>query len=237
MQAIKDEILLRLTGDVLDVELSDSSLVKIINSSLREIQRYIDTFKLITIPYDKCIDMRPYKANAVVKVYRTEAFMSDQSTNSDVGFVTDPLYASQWQLMSTVGNLNNITDFTYRLSSWSTLQQIRNTMSTDLSHMYDKSDEKLYINISQSIPSSVTIMYIPRFDDVSQITSDFWIDMLIKLAVANAKVIVGRIRTKFKQNNALWTLDGDTLLQEGNTELTAIREELKASTQLCYPYD
>ena len=61
--------------------------------------------------------------------------------------------------------------------------------------------------------------------------------MLIRLAVATTKVTVGRVRTKFKQSNALWTMDGDTLLQEGNAELAALREELKASTQLCYPYD
>ena len=47
MQAIKDEIVLKLTGDVLDLELSDASLVKIINSSLREIQRYIKLLILL----------------------------------------------------------------------------------------------------------------------------------------------------------------------------------------------
>ena len=236
MQAIKDEIILKLTGDVLDLELSDASLVKIINSSLRELQRYIDTFALITVPYKECIDMKPYKVNAVVKVFRGEGYMGD-TASSEAGMVVDPLYASQWQIMSTVGNLNNMTDFTYRLASWSTLQQIRNTMSTDLSHIYDKHGEKLYINISQNIPNEITIMYIPRFDDVSQITSDYWIDALIRLSVATAKITVGRVRSKFKQSNALWVLDGDTLLQEGNSELTALREELKASSQLCYVYD
>lgn len=236
MQAIKDEIVLKLTGDVLDLELSDASLVKIINSSLREMQRYIDTFTLVTVPFEKCIDMKPYKANAVVKVYRSEAILGD-TTAGDDSYTVDPLYASQWQLLSTIGNLNNMTDFTYRLASWSSIQQIRNTMSTDLAHIYDKSGEKLYINISQNIPKEVTIMYIPRYDDVSQITSDFWIDVLIRMSVATAKVTVGRVRTKFKQSNALWTMDGDTLLQEGNAELAALREELKASTQLCYPYD
>ena len=80
-------------------------------------------------------------------------------------------------------------------------------------------------------------MYIPRFDDVSQITSDFWIDNLVRLAVANSKIAVGRVRSKFKQSNALWSLDGDTLLQEGTTELTALREKLEASSQLVYGID
>ena len=236
MQAIKDEITLKLTGDVLDLELSDASLVKIINSSLREVQRYIDTFALITVPYSKCIDMKPYKVNAVTKVYRTIGYLGENGNDNDA-MTVDPLYASQWQLLNSLGNIHNTTEFTYRLASWSSMQQIRNTMSTDLSFMYDKAGEKLYINISQDTPKEVTIMYIPRFDDVSQITSDFWIDVLIRMAVATAKITVGRVRTKFKQSNALWTMDGDTLLQEGSTELATLREELKASTQVCYPYD
>lgn len=235
MQAIKDEIILKLTGDIVSFELSDSSLTKIINSSFREIQRYIDTFSLITIPYSQCIDMKPYKVNSVIRVLRAEGFSLDVDTEH--GAVMDPMYASQWQLISGTGNIGGLSDYVSRVSAWNTLLQIRNTTSTDCSHIYDKHDEKLYINVSSNLPDRITIMYVPRFDDVSQITSDFWIDMLIRLAVANTKVTVGRVRSKFKQSNALWTLDGDELINEGNTELTALREELKSSTQLTYGYD
>lgn len=235
MQAIKDEIILKLTGDVVSFELSDSSLTKIIDSSLREIQRYIDTFALITIPYTQCIDMKEYKANSVVKVMRAEGFSTE--IDAEQGAVLDPMYASQWQLMSGMGNINGMSDYVSRVSAWNTLLQIRNTTSTDLAHIYDKHSEKLYINVSSNLPDKITIMYIPRFDDISQITSDFWIDVLIRLAVATTKVTVGRVRSKFKQSNALWTLDGDELITEGNTELAAIREELKSSTQLVYGID
>jgi hypothetical protein len=57
------------------------------------------------------------------------------------------------------------------------------------------------------------------------------------MAVAQTKIAVGRVRSKFKQSNALWVLDGDTLLQEGTTELAALRQELKDSTQLVYGID
>jgi ribosomal protein L10 len=57
------------------------------------------------------------------------------------------------------------------------------------------------------------------------------------MAVAQTKVAVGRVRSKFKQSNALWVLDGDSLLEEGKTELTNLRQELKDSTQLVYGID
>ena len=147
------------------------------------------------------------------------------------------MYASQWQMLYGIGKINRMQDNAYNYASWNTLLQIRNTTSTDLAFRYDKLSELLYINISSNYPDKVTIEYIPRFDDVSQITSDFWIDVLIRLAVALTKITVGRVRSKFKQSNALWVLDGDTLIEEGNAELTALREELKANTQLCYPID
>ena len=237
MQAVKDEILLKLTGDVLDMELSDASLTKIINSSLREIQRYIDTVVLETIPYSKCIDMSQckHKVSSVIGVRRSEGYMVDSEETTSA--VMDPMYASQWQILSGLGNVTNLTDYAYNYASWNTILQIKNTTSTDLAFHYDKMSNKLYINVASNLPKNVTVIYVPRFDDVSQITSDFWIDVLIRHAVAQTKVVVGRVRTKFKQSNALWVLDGDTLLQEGTTELTALREELRSSTQLVYGID
>ena len=235
MQAVKDEILLKLTGDVVSMELSDATLTKIINSSLREIQRYIDTFNVVTVPYTKCIDLSDYKISSVVGVRRAEGYMSDN--DSKTGAISDPLYASQWMLLSGLGNVGQINNFASNVAAWNTMLQVQNTMSTDLAFYYVKSDNKLYINVSSNYPAKVTVIYIPRLDDVDDIVSDYWIDMLIRLSVATAKVTVGRVRTKFKQSNALWTLDGDQILEEGSAELTAIRQELKDSTQLCYGVD
>lgn len=235
MQAIKDEVLLKLTGEVVSMELSDATLTKIINSALREVQRYIDTFSMITIPYSSCIDMSEYKVSAVIGVRRSEGYMGNSNTES--GEVMDPLYASQWMLLSGIGNVGYIKDYASNLAAWNSLLQIRNTASTDLSHYFDKSQNKLYINVSSGLPKLVTVLYIPRFDDVSEITSDYWQDILVRMSVAIAKITVGRVRTKFKQSNALWTLDGDLILEEGNSELINLRQELKDSTQLCYGVD
>lgn len=236
MQAIKDEILLKLTGDVLNIELSDTSLTKIINSSLREIQRYIDTVATVTIPYQKCIDLSNYKISSIIGVRRSEGYIGE--TVDDNQYATmDPMYASQWQILNGLGNIDRLSSYAYNYASWNTILQIRNTTSTDLAHYYDKPSNKLYINVSSNLPKTITLLYVPRFDDVSEITSDFWIDVLIRMAVAQSKIIVGRVRSKFKQSNALWTLDGDTLLQEGTTELTTLREELRSSTQLVYGID
>ena len=236
MQAVQDEIRLQLTGCVLNLELSDESLTKIVNMSLREIQRYIDTVAIITIPYEKCIDLSSYSISAVIGIRRAQGEIATSNSNPSIT-VADPLYMSKWQILSRNGNISNIADYALNFASWSTIQQIENTTSTDLAFYYDKLNQKLYVNINSNFPTSITVLYVPRFDDVSQITSDFWTDMLIRLAVANSKCVVGRVRTKFKQSNALWTMDGDSLIAEGTEELKQLRQELKDSTQLVYGID
>lgn len=229
-----DEIKLKLSGDVLDLDIDDSTISKVINASLREIQRYIDTTKLITIPYEPCIDMKKYNVNAVAHVYRQDGYGVSDSAAQNGNY--DPMYMGMWQMMSGNGNLYNINDWTYNYAAWNTALQIRNTLSTDMAFRYDGVQQKLYVNSGFDHPENITVEYIPRINDVSEITSDFWIDMLINLAVAQSKVVIGRIRSRYTQTNALWAQDTG-ILQEGLDELSALREQMKAQTMLQYSID
>lgn len=241
-QSYIDEIKFRLTGNILETELDDRALNQIINISMREIQRYICSTKILTIPFSRCIDLskvkdeeqNPIKINSISRIYRADGYVGD---SADSAGMVDPMYAAQWQLLGGTSNMENFQDYMYNYGAWNTLMQIRNTTSTDLAYRYDKSSNKLYINVASNLPARVTIEYVPRYDDVSEIVSDYWIDMLVRLAVANAKVIVGRIRTRYSQSNALWTQDGETLLSEGNNELSELRNYLQTNTQLIYGID
>ena len=59
LQDYIDEIKLELTGGILELELSDEMIGKIVNKAFREVQRYIDTPEYITIPYVPCILLSP----------------------------------------------------------------------------------------------------------------------------------------------------------------------------------
>lgn len=239
----REEIKLKLTGDMLESELDDNTINRIIKSALRELQRYITSTRLVTIPFKPCIDLsneedtnnEKLNVNSVVMIYRTEDLSGTNSITS--GSISDPMQVAQWQLISGMGNLTNFQDAVYNYSAWTTLEQIRNTISTDLSFRFDKHTNKLYINVSSGTPKSITVEYIPIIQDVEEITSDYWVDMLMRLSIALTKVTIGRIRTRYTQSNALWQQDGDTILSEGREELTNIREMLLANSELCYPID
>jgi hypothetical protein len=83
----------------------------------------------------------------------------------------------------------------------------------------------------------ITIEYVPRYDNVEEITSDFWIDVLMRLSKALTKITLGRVRGRYTQTNALWQSDASTMLQEGQTELGELRTYLQANTQLLYAID
>ncbi len=238
----RDEIKLKLTGDILESELDDDTYDKIINSALRELQRYINHTKLITIPYKPCIDLSKKEdtnneqidVNSVVMVYRTEDLAG---TTTGSGTSTDPMQVAQWQLLSGMGNLMYFQDAVYNYGAWTTLQQIRNTTSTDLAFRFDKDSSKLYINVPSGTPTNITVEYVPIIHDIEEIKSPYWVDMLMRLAVALTKVTVGRIRTRYTQSNALWQGDGDTILNEGKEELNSLREMLLQNSELTYPID
>lgn len=235
LQNYVDEIKLELTGGVLELEIPDLTIAGLVNKAFREVQRYIDIPKLITVPYADCIDLKDWKHSSIVKVYRAEGYNGNTGIKSDVP--NDPMYMQQWMIYSNGGSMYNLNNYVMNFLSYNTLLQMRNTLSTDMSFKEDKEGNKLYINCAYDQPKMVTIEYIPVYESVEQVEDDYWTDIIQRLALALTKVTLGRIRSYAKQSNALWTLDGDTLLSEGNQELSDIRTRLQDNAAFYYPID
>lgn len=232
-----EAIKLELTGGILELEIPDEILGKVVNKAFKEIQRYIDTTNFITIPYADCIDLdgfQDYKCSSIVNIYRCEGY--DGGVSSEAG-VLDPMYMQRWMVFSNGGTMYNLQNYLLNYMSYNTLLQMRNTTSTDLFYKEDKLNKKLYINTAYDKPEKITIEYVPIFNDVSEITSDYWQDILQRLALAMTKIVLGRIRSRYTQSNALWTQDGEVLLAEGNEEITNLREILRTNSSLFLPVD
>ncbi len=232
LEEIIDEIKLELTGYILDMEITDETLVQVVNKALRELERYFDEATMITVPFASCINLDGEffreKVSSIVKVYRTEG---TGESSQGISAVADPVYMAQFAIFSNGGTMYNLQDYIMNYASWVTLGKIRNTISTELSFKEDRHNKKLYINNYQA-PSMITIEYIPKLTSVEDIQSDYWVDILIKYCVALTKIVLGRIRTRFTQSNALWTQDGDKILEEGNTELKELREILRINSNM-----
>jgi hypothetical protein len=239
IEDILDEIKLELTGYLLDMEISDETLVSVVKKSLRELERFWDETTMITVPFASCIELEGdfFKENvsSIVKVYRT-AGMGD-ATSGVSSAASDPLQLAQFAIFSNGGTMYNLNDYVLNYAAWMTTSQIKNTMSTDLAFKEDRHNNKLYISCANGSPGMVTIEYIPKLKSVEDIKSDYWKDILIKYCIALTKIVLGRIRTRFTQSNALWTQDGDKILEEGNTELKELREILRLNSNMIYLID
>ena len=234
LQDYVDEIKLELTGGLLELEIPDSTLATIVNKAFREIQRYIDIPKFVTVPYAGCIDLKGWKHSSILKVYRTEGYGSANVSN---GTVNDPMYMQQWMIFSGGNSMYNLQNYLLNFSSYNTLLQLRNTVSTDMSWKEDKEGNKLYINCAYDAPKNVTVEYIPVYESVEEIEDDYWTDEIARLSLALTKMMLGRIRSFATQSNALWTLDGPTLLQEGTSEAAEIRQHLRDNMTFYVPID
>lgn len=232
---VVEEIKLELTGGLLDLEIEDVQIELAIKKALRELQRYWDESSFVTVPFESCIDLNKYQLDscAIVKVYRMTGMGEG---GGDITAMSDPLYAQQFMIFSNAGTMFNLQDYVMNYAAWTTMCQTRNTISTDLSFREDKHNHKLYIN-SMSAPGYITIEFIPKLNSVEDIQSDYWQDILVKLSTAIVKVVLGRIRTRFTQSNALWAQDGEKLLEEGNTELRELRELLRVNSNLIFAAD
>lgn len=96
----------KLTGGVLALELTDEQLEDIVKMSLKEMQRYINEKKFMTIPFARCIDLKDSDIRLVAKVYRTSESGMTEDTS---GYQTDPM-AMQWSIYTSGYGLYNLND-------------------------------------------------------------------------------------------------------------------------------
>ena len=238
LEDILSEIKLELTGHILEMEITDETLVSVVKKALRELERFWDETTMITVPFASCIDLEgdffKEKVSSIVKIYRTEGV---GDSDGALSVMNDPLQMAQFAIFSNGGTMYNLNDYVMNYASWMTMYKIKNTMSTELAFREDRHNKKLYINKAMGGARFITIEYIPKLTSVEDIVSDYWIDILIKYCVALTKVVLGRIRTRFSQSNALWTQDGEKILEEGNTELKELRELLRLNSNMIYLID
>lgn len=216
-----DYVSTMLGADFVDVEIM-TVMEKIVKQSLEELKEYLTLNKLITIPYAQKINLKKYKVKHIIQVYRVQSADSIQGT-SGVGDA----------FLLAMGMVQGIP---YDLSRYTELLQIRklkNAISVDLDWRFD--DPYLYIHQNAMGCSEITIEYTPEVSKVEEITDDFWIGKLKKLVLANAKIILGRVRGKYKLSGSLYENDSATLLQEGNQEKKELLDFLSSNRDLVLP--
>lgn len=195
-----------------------------IKISFDELKEYMKTPVHKTVPYAHRIDL-------VKQGIRTNKVLDVKPAYPRVGYTLSSIDSGNvFQVAASANIYNNIGNTTTinidPLMTELGMAQVRNTLSNDFQFQYDQLNQCVYVTHRDPMPGQVTITYVPDFQDVSEIKEPMWINYLRRLSLAHMKESLGRARSKYTIQGSNVTYDGETLLNEANTELATIREEL-----------
>lgn len=225
MEEIVDQISFML-GVPANDNVENLQIEKAVMIAFRELKRYIKTPVEKTVPYQTRIKLSDVGI-VTVKVLRVmPSYPRIGLTMSSIDSGNVFQVAAAVNTYSAIGNTSsiNIDPIVTEMA----MAQVRNTLSTDFQWDYDSSNDVVYCVHKDPRPAAVTIRYVPDYQDVSEIKNNTWIDYLVRLSEAHMKRALGRTRSKYKVTGSNVEFDGEILLQEADTDLQKIREELDA---------
>lgn len=198
---------------------------KAVMIAFRELKRYMKTPVAKTVPFNTRIDL---KAVGIV----TTKILNVQAAYPRIGLTMSSIdsgnvfqVAAAVNTYSQVGNTSTIN--IDPIMTEMAMAQVRNTLTTDFQWSFDPHNQVVYCTHRDPRPASVTIKYVPDYQDPSEIVDQTWIDYLVRMSEANMKKALGRTRSKYKVEGSNVSFDGEALLAEANAELEAIRTELE----------
>lgn len=213
---------------VVEIEISPEDIKSYIDIAFLEVKPNLSTSKYMTLPFSPKVDLSDKGVYSVVSIYRGDTvgvgdLYSDESLLFGNSVVSNGQYSYRSGVDSIVVNLLQ--------------KQINNTMTgtSDIDFIYKK--PTLFVEMSGTPSSTMTLEYIPDFKSIDDVDDPYWENLIYRLSLAYSKIALGRIRSKFKVSSVPYELDGDTLLSEGTQELADIRTKLEDSTDLFYPLD
>lgn len=202
------------------------STEKAVLIAFRELKRYMRTPVDKTIPFATRLDLVQLgiDTKTVLRVYAAQPRIGLTMSSIDSGNVFQ--VAAAVNTYSAIGQTSNIN--IDPIVTEMAMAQVRNTLSTDFQWKFDPDNMVVYVTHRDPRPAFCTIRYVPNYKDVSEIVSETWIDYLIRMSIANMKIAMGRVASRYKVEGSNVGIDGEALLSEGNAELEAIREQLKS---------
>ena len=202
---------------VVDIEMTPEHIKQVVEQAFDEIIHYMTDLYTVTVPYAQCIDLSKYNIDSIESVGR-----SNDSIMTGLTIVTPFM------------GFDNITGM-YDISGYANALQAKrnlNIISTDMDFMWDKPNHKLYVVANPIPPRFLTITFKPEYYSVEDIREQYWETHLRRLALGMCKVIIGRIRSKYKSSSTKFELDGDTLLAEGLQEIESVRQRLDSNKDI-----
>lgn len=198
-----------LGGSYVDIELTDEDIEVIINTTLSKIAPYYSGRRYVQAS-GNAIDLSEHNPIAITSVFECET--------ADLVSIEDFAFGGQNLVIYSA-------DFRDRYTSYTAYKMLYNQFRDLKGADYRYIKPTLYIdgyNSEVLIEMIVRPTKITDIEDTSQ-----WFIWVREYALALAKEIVGRVRSKYTVEGSPYSLDGATLLQEAQSEKTRLESILE----------
>lgn len=234
---IADYVKMELGAPLVDVEIPDHVLLKIIDRSIKSISKYnLIVLWHTVIPNNKKIDLSsfPNRVSYVIDVLKSKGDSLSNTTamTSMFGFPAG---------LRTVRTSNSypygtITDITSIFNESVLMQKNMMAYKDNLSFDIDRTNNILYLDTGLVGEYNVTVEYVPllELNDLYLLKSNQdAMDVISKLSAGYTMILLGRARGKYQTSNYSWSISSDELLSEGKRLVS----ETEAYLNHNYSYD
>ena len=212
-------------GQPANINVEGMTIEKAVLIAFRELKRYIKTPVDKTVSFALRIDLPKVGINTNRVLYVQAAYPRSGLTLGSIE--SGNVFQTAAAVSTYSAAATNIDPIITEMAA----TQVRNTLSSNFQWKHDLPNQVVYCTHSDPKPSVVTIRYVPKYEDVSELINDSWIDYLIRMGEANMKKSLGRSRSKYRVEGSNVSNDGEALLAEANAELEQIRAELAGKKQ------
>lgn len=202
----------RLGYPVVQVEVPDDTIRDCIEDALDEVLPWYNIRKLVTVPRTgSVIDLTEYQVLDVTHVYNANSTIENGDPDN-LGFFGEYV-------------LNDTSTVLYSQLERLLYQQSLGYVKDNLSHTFY--DNKLYLDTGIYY-GDVTIEYIPKISDVSEVTDRKYLKYIKDFTLAFTRDILGDIRGKHRIDGSSIDLDYDRQYDKSSSELERLRESIKS---------
>lgn len=183
--------------------------------------------RLAWFNWAKVIDVRDLNIKTTPLIFRAEtnavvggeSYDLKNTTNNDI-FSMALLYGGG------SGAGVGLNRFSEQFRKISTLQKMANTLGTDIGCRFNKAKGELY-PFSNRPPKRFCIVYTPEFFTIEDVTDTDWQYLIVELATAMAKKVLGKALTSYVEKDALYKDAGEDYVAEGNAEYKEVMERIR----------
>ena len=197
------------TGDTkLKIELAIDDYNEIIKGTLAQIAPYYSGRRYVVLNQDH-VDISDWHFTAITKVYDTSDAILISAEDFAFGGQNIVIYSS---------------DFSERYASYTAYKMLYNEFKYQKAQNWKIVGNTLYIHGFDK-QTLVEMIVCPETMSDVETNSEFY-PWILDYAVAKAKEIVGRKRSKYTVEGSPYQLDGDKLIQEGLQEQENLKSKL-----------